>query len=95
MRKVILEEVPGADEKISYAIPAVMANGKYIIYYSAWKKHISLYPFTGEMGKEFPETKDYNTSGKGTIQFPYDKPLPINLIKKITQFRLKEVQEST
>jgi uncharacterized protein YdhG (YjbR/CyaY superfamily) len=45
------------------------------------------------MEKEFSETSEYNTSGKGTIQFPLDKPLPLDLIRKIVKFRVREMQE--
>jgi uncharacterized protein YdhG (YjbR/CyaY superfamily) len=91
IRKIIFEELPGGEEKISYGIPAVTLDKKYIIYYSGWKNHVSLYPFTADMDNVFPEAKDYKTSGKGTIQFSYDKPLPITLIRNIVQYRLKEV----
>jgi uncharacterized protein YdhG (YjbR/CyaY superfamily) len=88
LQKTIRAELPEAEEVISYQIPTFKVNGKYVIYYSAWKKHASLYPFSEEMVKEFPESAHYKTSGKGTIQFPYNKPLPLPLIRKITKFML-------
>lgn len=90
IRKTIQKEVPKATEAISYQIPAFNLNGRYLIYYSAWKKHTSLYPFTAEMEKLLPKTPKYKTSGKGTIQFPLDQPLPLLLIKKIVKFKVKE-----
>jgi uncharacterized protein YdhG (YjbR/CyaY superfamily) len=93
LRKNIKEVLPQAQEKISYNIPAFSKNGKIIIYYAAWKKHISLYPFSGEMLESIPETSVYKTSGKGTIQFPLDKPLPWPLIRKIVEHRANEVLE--
>lgn len=92
IQSAIKSEIPDGEEVISYNIPCVKLNGKYVIYYSAWKHHTSLYPFSAGMEKEFPGTKDYNTSGKGTIQFPLDKPVPADLIRKITRARLNLVK---
>ncbi len=93
IRKTIREKIPTAEEYMSYNIPAFKIDGKYIIYFSGWKQHSSLYPFSEAMEKALPESKNYKTSGKGTIQFPLDKPLPLPLIRKIVQFRLKESQK--
>ncbi len=90
LKKTIEEEIPNVEEGIRYNMPTFFLNGDYIIYFAAWKKHISLYPFTDEMVKKFPETARYNTSGKGTIQFPINEPLPFPLIRKIVAIRLKE-----
>lgn len=90
LRKTIKEELPGAEESMSYKMPTFSLNGHYVVYFAAWKKHISLYPFPSEMSKSMPETAEYNTSGKGTIQFPLDKPLPLPLIRKIVKFLVKE-----
>lgn len=91
LRKIIHEEIEDVEETIKYNMPTFNKNGSYVIYFALWKKHISLYPFTEEMADAFEETKQYNTSGKGTIQFPLDQSLPIPLIKKIIQMRLKEL----
>lgn len=90
LRETIKEELPEATEVISYQIPAVKLNGKFVIYFAAWKKHTSLYPFSSEMEKSIEESSKYKTSGKGTIQFPLNEPLPIPLIRKIIKFRVKE-----
>lgn len=94
LRETIREVVPDAEEKISYNLPALYLGGEVVIYFSGWKKNTSLYPFTEAMAKEFPETKDFKTSGKGTIQFPLGKPFPIDLIKKIIRFRVKEMNSN-
>lgn len=91
LRKIIRDEIPGVEETIHYSMPTFNYNGKYVIYFAAWKKHISLYPFSSEMEKDFPESSDYTISGKGTIQFPLNKPLPMKLIRDIVLFRLKQV----
>lgn len=94
LRTTIKEVIPNAEEKISYGIPVVMQKGKYIIYYSAWKKHTSLYPYTADMVEKFKESSDYVTSGKGTIQFPLDRPLPLPLIRKITKYKLEQATKN-
>lgn len=90
IRKIISEEIPNAEQVISYNIPCFKFNGNYIIYFSGWKNHIALYPFSSDMQKAFKESVNYNTSGKGTIQFKLTDPLPLKFIRKIVQFRLKE-----
>lgn len=89
LRKIIHEEAPGVTEGISYKMPTFKLNGKYIVYFAAWKTHIALYPGTSSMGAT-KELEQYRT-GKGTFQFPLDKPLPVSIIRKIVQIRKKEV----
>lgn len=82
-RKTILETLPGAKEKISYGIPTFELNGKNIVHIGAYDTHYAFYP--GAIVDQFKdELKGYNI-GKGTIQFTLDKPVPYNLIKKITK----------
>ena len=86
-RKAIKQVIPKAEEFISYNMPAFKLNGASIVYYSAYKKHISLYP--APSGKAWEKDfAPYNTSGKGTIQFSFDKPIPVDLIQKIVKHRL-------
>jgi len=90
VRQTIKEVVPEAEETISYRIPTFKLNGKYLVYFAGWKRHISIYPVSAAMEKNIKEMSVYKTSGKGTIQFPLDKPLPVSLIKKIVQYRVRE-----
>lgn len=88
VRKLIRAVAPQLKEVISYNIPAYRFN-KMVVYYAAFKNHISLFP--APKGKEWEEDfKPYYTSGKGTIQFPHEKRLPLTLIKKIVKFRVSE-----
>ena len=92
IRAIIKKTFPKAEETISYAIPAFKLNGRFLIYFAAFKKHIGMYP--APSGKEWEkEYEGYKTSGKGTIQFPLDKPLPTKLITKIIKARAKENAE--
>jgi uncharacterized protein YdhG (YjbR/CyaY superfamily) len=90
VRTTIKSAAPGAGEKISYGIPCVTLNEKYLLYFAGYKKHIGLYPVPSASKGFEKDYAPYFTSGKGTIQFPLDKPLPAKLIKKITKFRVQE-----
>jgi len=95
VRTVIKKEAPQAEETISYNMPTFKLNGNYLIYFAGWKNHISLYPFSAAMEASLKEASAYKTSGRGTIQFPANKPLPTDLITKIVKFRIKENLESS
>ena len=89
VRMTIKKAAPGAEETISYKIPTFNFQGKYLIYFAAYKKHIALYP--APIGiEEFKEEIAPYESGKGTLQFPLDKPIPFDLIRKIVRYRAKE-----
>lgn len=90
IRNIIHEVTPEAEELISYQIPAFKYKG-WLIYYSAYAKHISIsHPFSLALLKAFEtELKDYKVS-KSAIQLPNDKPLPTGLIKRILEFRKEE-----
>lgn len=90
LRETIKEVVPQAQEKISYNMPTFTLDGIALLSFAAWKKHTSLYPFTKAMEASLKEASSYKTSGKGTIQFPLDQPLPLPLIRKIVELRVKE-----
>ncbi|MBA3871398.1 MAG: DUF1801 domain-containing protein [Anaerolineae bacterium] len=89
IRQTIKEEVPQAAETIKYDMPTYVFHGN-LVYFAGWKKHISFYPITGEMEKNIEELSNYKTSGKGTIQFPLNQPLPLPFIRSLIQFRVRE-----
>jgi uncharacterized protein YdhG (YjbR/CyaY superfamily) len=88
IRALINEIAPKAKERISYQMPAFDQNG-IIVYFAAFSNHIGFYPTSSGVTAFESELGDYKHS-KGAIQFPLDKPLPIELIRKIVQYRLKE-----
>ena len=90
IRAAIKKAVPAAEEAISYGIPTFNLNGRYLVYFAGYKKHIGLYPVPSGNKIFEKDFASYYTSGKGTIQFPLDKPMPINLVTKIVKFRMKE-----
>lgn len=90
IRRTIKSVVPEAEERISYNMLSFRFHGN-LVYYGAFKNHIGFYPASMTVFEKFKtELKDYEQSGRGTVQFPYEKPLPIELIKEIVQFRAKE-----
>jgi uncharacterized protein YdhG (YjbR/CyaY superfamily) len=97
-RQKILEEVrstikaaaPGTEEKISYGIPTFTLNGKYLIYFAGWKNHISLYPVPAA-DDEFNKSIEPYVSGRGTLKFPLDKPMPLKLISRIVKLRMATI----
>ena len=89
VRTIIKKAAPGAEETISYAIPAFTYKGRILIYFAGFKNHISLYPAPRE-NEAFKKELSAYKGGKGTVQFPLDKPMPLNLITKIVKFRIKE-----
>lgn len=93
IRKIVREAVPEVEETISYQIPTFKYKGKYLVYLAAHQHHIGVYPVTPAMEKSIPGLSKYRKS-KGTLQFPFDKPLPVSLIRKVVKIRLKERQEA-
>jgi|ERR1044071_5694409 uncharacterized protein YdhG (YjbR/CyaY superfamily) len=88
IRGTIKKAAPDAGEKISYAIPTFTLNGN-LVHFAAFKNHIGFYPApTG--AEAFKEELSVYKTGKGSVQFPIDKPMPLNLISKIVQFRVKQ-----
>ena len=90
IRATIKNVVPEAEEAISYGIPTFYLNGKYLIYFAAYKKHIGFYPVPSRIDEIDKEFASYTTSGRGTLQLPLNKPMPLDLIIKLVRFKVKE-----
>ena len=88
LRAAIHEAAPKAEETISYQMPAFKQNG-VLVYFAAFKDHISFFPTASGVEAFKEKISAYKTS-KGTIQFPLNQPLPLDLVKEIVQFRIKE-----
>ena len=93
IRTTIKATVPEAEETISYGMPTFTLHGNYLIYFAAYKNHIGVYPVPGGNPDFEKEFSNYTTSGRGTIQFPLNKPMPLEMIKKIVLFRVQESQQ--
>jgi uncharacterized protein YdhG (YjbR/CyaY superfamily) len=93
VRSSIRKAVPGAEEMISYQIPAYKLHRGPVLYFAAWKRHYSLYPATERLIAAFKgELAPYEVN-KGTIRFPLSQPVPVKLIGRIAKFRAKEAAE--
>ncbi len=94
IRAIVKKLVPDVEEVISYGIPTFKHNGKYVLYFGAYKHHMSVYPVTGRideiLGKEIA---NFRTS-KGTLQFTSDNPIPEPLLTKMIQIRLEDISKN-
>lgn len=88
MRSVIKKAAPAAEEKISYAMPTYYLHGN-LVHFAAFKSHIGFYPIPSGIDAFKEELSEYK-SAKGSIQFPLNKPLPLDLVSKIVKFRVDE-----
>jgi uncharacterized protein YdhG (YjbR/CyaY superfamily) len=90
VRSIIRKALPGAEEVISYRVPAYRLHGGIVLYFAGWKHHYSLYPAGKHLVAAFrAQLAPYKLS-KGTIRFPLSEPVPVKLIKGIAKFRAKE-----
>ena len=88
IRTLIKKTAKGAEENISYGMPAYKYNRKVLVYFAAHKSHIGFYA-TPTASEKFKKELSVYKTGKGSIQFPLDEPLPIDLIKRIVEFRIR------
>jgi len=88
IRRTIREAAPDAQETIKYRMPTFTLKGD-LVYFAAFKNHIGFYPIPTGI-EEFKNELSAYKMGKGSVQFPLDKPIPYDLISRITKFRVKE-----
>ena len=88
VRSTIQKAAPEATEDIKYGMPAYLLDGN-LVYFAAFKHHIGLYALPSGNIEFQKELKIYKT-GKGSIQFPFNQPMPLELITKIVNFRIAE-----
>ena len=91
MRACIRKAAPGAKESIKWSMPA-FSYRRILVMFAAFKHHIGFYPTRSAMSAFAKELTEF-TTGRGSIQFPLEKPLPLPLIRKITAFRVRESVE--
>jgi len=87
-RKIVNDAAHDAEEKISYGIPTLFLNGN-LVHFGGYKSHIGFYPGPGGITEFKDQLSDYELS-KGTIKFPLSKPLPVEIISRITEYRATE-----
>jgi len=89
LRALIKSCAPDAIETISYAIPTLDLNGRHLVHFAGYERHVGFYPIPSGMEAFEAELKSFKR-GKGSVQFPLDRPLPMDLIRRIVEFRVGE-----
>jgi uncharacterized protein YdhG (YjbR/CyaY superfamily) len=84
----------GAEEGISYKIPAYTLHGSVLLYFAGWKNHFSIYPANDRLMAAFKGELDSYRASKGTLRFPLSDPVPVKLIERIARFRAQEIAQS-
>jgi uncharacterized protein YdhG (YjbR/CyaY superfamily) len=90
VRALIRATAPDATETISYGIPTFDLNGKHLVHFAGYQKHIGFYPTPRGIEALEKELEPYR-HGKGTLQFPLDQPLPTDLIRRVVEARVADV----
>jgi len=88
IRMTIRKAAPDAEETISYQMPTFTLKGN-LVHFAAFKKHIGFYPAPTGI-EEFKDELSVYQGGKGSVQFPLDRPMPFDLIRRIVEFRVRE-----
>lgn len=88
MRRTIKKAAPQAKEAMSYGIPTFILNGN-LVWFAAHKKHIGFYPGAAAIAAFETELSAFKRA-KGSVQFPFDKPLPLVLVRRVVRFRVKQ-----
>lgn len=89
IRAIIKGKAPEATESMAYGMPAYKTNGKPLVYFAGYERHIGFYA-TPTGHSEFKKELSGYRQGKGSVQFPLDKPVPFDLIGRIVEFRVME-----
>jgi uncharacterized protein YdhG (YjbR/CyaY superfamily) len=93
VRRTLHKIVPGAVETISYGIPCLMFNSRYLVYFAGWKKHVSLYPIPAGTPAYRKKIAKY-VGGKGTLKFPLTDSIPLDIVEDTVKLLLKDKKGS-
>ena|SRR5258708_6123084 len=91
IRDIVLEIAPDAREALSYNMPAYKVADQYLIWFAAFKRHISIFPASDDMVEDLGEEVGKFRTSTGTLQFPMKEPLPEATIRKIVRYRLSGI----
>jgi uncharacterized protein YdhG (YjbR/CyaY superfamily) len=94
VRAVIRATAPKAVEHFSYGIPGFRLDGRPLVWYAAFKQHISLYPVTAPIRRTLADDIEGYETSTGTLRLPLDEPMPVSLIKKIVRARAREAAKT-
>ena len=95
LREAIRAAAPQATEAITYNMPTFKLDGRFLVSYAAFKNHCSLFPWNDAMVDEFGDELEPYLSGKGTLRFTAEAPMPAALVKKIVKERIREHEAQT
>jgi uncharacterized protein YdhG (YjbR/CyaY superfamily) len=93
MRRIIREEAPEAVERFAYQMPTYALGGKNLVHFAGFARHIGFYPTPSGIEACAPEIAGF-TQGKGSVQFPLDRDLPEDLVRKIVRVRVRETMDA-
>ena len=91
MRSVITSSAPDAVESMAYGMPAYKLDGKPLVYFAGYDKHVGFYA-TPNGHEAFAEEFSGYTQGKGSVQFPHAQPLPTDLVRRVVEFRVDAIR---
>ncbi len=89
MRELIRASAPDATETISYSMPTFDLNGRHLVHFAGYARHIGFYPIPTGIEAFKDDFKPYK-QGRGSVQFPLSHPLPADLIRRVVEFRVEE-----
>jgi uncharacterized protein YdhG (YjbR/CyaY superfamily) len=90
LRALISAALPDATERISWGMPTFDLNGKHAVFFAGFERHVGFYPLPGSLEAFKDELGSYKTA-RGSVQFPLDRPLPVDLVRRMVEFRAQEV----
>lgn len=88
LRRTIRAAAPEATETIAYQMPAYRMDGRFLVSFASYKHHVSLFPWDDAMVEQLGAEIEPYLAGRGTIRFPADRPIPLDLVRKVVEIRL-------
>ena len=93
LRRTIRAAAPEASESIAYDMPALRLGGRFVVSYAAFKQHYSLFPASAVVSAALGAELEPYLYGKATLRFPVARPVPLDLVKRVVEIRLAEVEQ--
>lgn len=92
IRAAVSAAAPEAEEVITYKMPGFKLGGRFLVSYDAYRAHFSLFPWDDAMREELGDMIEPYVSGRGTIRFPADRPIPIDMVRRVAEIRVRQVR---